>query len=256
MNQLQILMKDIKETKSMAERKPSEDTRKRSFELGNIRQAKEKLNRLFMNYRKEILGNSVFLTVTGSQSEEFANIASEEFSCFSFDSEDLYRKLADAVPPQLYQNKEASRNILDHVSNAFEDRAMQIDIIGYNAIIFKKEFRKMLTGKEDLLQLVKKAVNSSVGAEVVGLDAVDKASLLAIDNEFSGKVVPIVLFTKDQELTKELSSALKRINKNVFLVTTGTKIEKSLKDMSLSSIKSVDKESVEKTLTKLKQNVL
>lgn len=256
MNQLQTIMKDIRDTKAIIGMKPSEDVRKRNFELGNIRQAKEKLNRLFMEYRKEILKSSVFLVVTGSQSEDFSKVADEDFSCFSFDAESLYRTLTDAIPPQLYQNKESSRNLLDHVSNAFEDRALQIDIIGYNAIIFKADYRKMLTSKEDALQLVKKAVNDSVGAEVVGLDAIDKASSLAIEKDFDGKVVPIVLHTKDQTLTKELTTALKRLTKNVFLITTGTKIEKDLKESSLSSIKSVDKETVQKTLTKVKENVL
>jgi hypothetical protein len=108
-----------------------------------------------------------------------------------------------------------------------------------------------------MLKLAKAAINDKIGGEIVGLDALYKITPRVIDSGLSGKTIPVILYSEDPSVVEELSKGLKRsLSRNTFILSTGTKVEKKLKDMSLDVIKSVDAESVEKSLLKMKENLV
>ena len=254
---LKELGESIKQAQIVAASDPGTDVNARRVRLGNIMQAKEQLRLLAQEYRKALISRAAFAIVTGSQAEAFAKVAETDFNCFSVNVEDFYAEVTANVPPVLYQGVTSSQNLFEHIAHAIEDKARELSIESYPALIFESKFKKMINNKEEMLQLAKEAINDKVGSEIVGLDALHKITQKVIDSELSGKIIPVVLITEDASVVEELSKGMKRsLSRNTFIISTGTKVDKKLKEMSLDVVKSVDSDSVEKTLLKMKQNLV
>lgn len=254
---LKELGEDIKKQRDIANSDPGTDVNVRRMRLGNIMQAKEKLRGLTQEYRKALISRSTFIVVTGSLSKKFAELAESEFICFSVCADDFYNEVVKNVPPQFYQNVSSSQNLFEHIAQGIEEKARVMDVESYPALVFESKFKKNLKSKEEMVQLAKAAINDRIGAEFVGIDALDKITQRVIDSELSGKTIPVVLHTEDASIIEELTKGLKRsISRNTFVITTGSKTDQKLKDISLSSLKTVTSESVEKTLVKIKENLV
>lgn len=253
---LKELGEDIKKMQAVASMDPGDNYSTRRMRLGDIAQAKERLRLLGQEYRKELISRAAFAIVTGSQAEKFATLAEAEFSCFSVNVEDFYTEITSKIPPVLYQGVSSSQNLFDHIAQAVEEKARTLEIDRCPALIFESKYKKMLNNKEEMVKLTKTAVNDKIGAEFVGLDALYKVTQKVIDSELSGKIVPIILVVDDLSLVEELSKGLKRsISRNTFIVSTGSKVDQKLKDISLDVTKSVSSETVEKTLLKMKEKL-
>jgi hypothetical protein len=256
MNNLESVVNEIKRLKGVISMNPGTDVHKRRFNKGKIDQAKQSLKSVYLDYRTSIKEHALFILVTGEQSEEFAKTSQEEFQCFPIFTDKFYQDILDQIPSKIYMNKLASRSFFEHISARFEDRAREIDITSYNPIIFGAKYKKVIKSEEAALDMVKRAMNELVGPEVAAIDAIEKVSIEAVNKDFTGKVIPIVMYTKDESLVKELMSGIPYLSKNLFLISAGKGVEKDLQSKSLSVIKEVTKESVEKTLLKIKKNVL
>jgi hypothetical protein len=218
---LKDIMEDIQKTKKIAELKPSTDVNVRRMQTGNIMQAKEKLKDLYMQYRKSVLANAVFMVAVGSLSSKLAKKSKKDFGTYSFSAEEMISSIVDQIPKPLYENKLGSRALFDHVMARFEERAMQIDIIGYTPILFKQEYKKIIKDKKELIDMLKDAFAKTVGLEVIGLDAIEKTSSIAVEEKFEGKVVPILLNTEDEEYALKLIKDLSRLSPKVILIKAG-----------------------------------
>lgn len=254
---LKELGESIKKAQAVASSDPGTDVNARRIRLGNIMQAKEQLRTLSQEYRRALVSRATFIVVTGSLSSRFAELAEADFSCFAVNAEDFYNEVTAKVPAQLYQNVASSQNLFEHIASAIEDKARVLGIASYPALIFESKFKKNLKSKEEMLQLAKTAINDKIGAEMVGLDALSKITQKVIDSGLSGKTVPIVLYTEDASLVEELAKGIKRsLSRNTFIISTGSKIDEKIKNISLSSLKTVSSESVEKSLVKIKENLV
>jgi hypothetical protein len=229
-----------------------EDPTAQRMKLGHIKRAKEDLKQLFMDYRRELQSRAAFIVVTGGKSDKFAKTAEDDFGCFSVDAEEFYRQIADQVPEVVYKGKTANQSLFEHLMARFEDRALNIDIIGYTPMLFESKYRKVLKDKDAMIELFKIAFNDKVGSEVVGLDAIDKVSEKAVNEGFAGKTVPIVLYTKDKALVSDLLANLGKLTNNVFLVTTGEDLDEKLLQKSTASVKTATKKQVEESLLKVR----
>lgn len=258
-NPLESLVKTIAEKKALVksekEVKELNNPHVVRTKMGKINRAKEDLKELYKEYRTEIQKGSTFILVSGKQAKKFAELASAEFGCFSLDPNTFYNEILDQVPEQLYVNKTAGPALFDHFMAKFESRALEIEIIGYTPLIFESKHKRVLKGREDALKLLQEAFNDRVGGEVVGLDAIDRVAFQAVNEDFAGNTVPIVLFSEDDDLLLSLSKDLKKISYNVFIISTGTKGNKELKQKSISSLKTVDVEGIKSSLTKVKENL-
>lgn len=255
MSSIQDVMEEINKTKAIAEMDPGTNVQTRRVRMGKIKQAKSKLEELYMEYRKEVRNNSIFIVASGTEAQGFADSAKKDFDCFTLQADSFYENLLDQVPDKLYLNKPASRNMFEHLSARLEDRAREIDIIGYNGIYFEGKYKRNLKTKEDALQITKEAINKKVGAEIVGLDAIERISIESVNKGFQGTTVPIVLYTNDEKLTQDLLKDLKRLTKNVFFVKSGDIKEKSLTALAINDINKATKENVKETLLKIKSNI-
>ena len=258
-NSLELLIKSISEKKTLVESKKEVMELDNPYvvrtKLGKINRAKEDLKELYREYRTELQSRTTFILVVGSQADKFAELAEAEFGCFVLDADTFYKDILSQVPAQLYTNKASTPGLFDHFAARFETRALDIEIIGYQPLYFESKYKRILNGEEDALALIKEAFNEKIGSEVVGLDAVDRVAEKAVNEGFAGSTVPIVLFSKDEKLVDDLAKNLTKLSGNVFVITTGTKVGKELKTKSLSYLKTVDSEGVEKSLTKIRENL-
>lgn len=258
MSSIEELVKVIDKKKVIAALDAGDNPANFTTKKGKIKRAKEDLKELYLEYRKEIQDRALFIIATGTQAQKLADIAEKEFFCYQLNSDGFYNSLVDGVNERLYTNAPASRALFDLIGSEFEERAADIGVIGYKALIFESKYKKVLTGREDALALIKTAFNDKVGSEMLGLDAIEKVTKQAINSEDAEKKVltkfPIVMVTEDESLVKELAKGLRYITGNVFIVGAGTVKDKDVKDNCISTIKTVGKEAIEKSLVTINKN--
>lgn len=219
---------------------------------GRKNQAIEQLKVLKREYRIKLLESAAFIVVTGSAAADFTKIATEEFKCMNTDPDTFYKDLADRIPAALYNGTETVANLFDVIGRHLEDKAGELDINGYPQLIFKQEYRTTLKNKNDLLNLIRTAINDKVGPEIVGIQAASSLLKQAIDSAHGARVTPIVLTTDNEKLAIELEGSLGRLHpRGVFLVVAG-KGTKTLKAVSgVVSVKEPTTESVGQVMNQI-----
>jgi len=185
-------------------------------------QSMEQISRLKRDYKNELLKTAVFIVVYGSERGEFEKIATNDrFGLFSANPEDFYNDLAARIPPVVYQGKESVSNVFDILGRHLEDKMNEIGVLEYNQLVFKEAYVGTSTTQAEFTKLVKRAVNDQMGAEVVGIQAVNSIMAQAISRNHSGKTTPIILGTDDLSLVMSLHSDLPRLSDRVFFVKAG-----------------------------------
>jgi hypothetical protein len=195
----------------------------------------ESIGRLKIQYVSQLLKNTVFLLTTGDKKDLLSMIAAEQFSVFNADPEEFYEGLVDQVPPILYSNKDSSSSLLDTLSRHIEDKALELDILGYPRIAFKQEYRRFLKNREEFKDLVIKMINEQMGSEIVGIQSVHSIAEEALARGHSAQITVIMLSTDNLQLLSDLKRDLPRLSANVFTVGAG-KLNKEAKKIVGSSL--------------------
>lgn len=212
-------------------------------------QSMERLNQLKTLYTRELNRSSLFIVTTGSAREDFAKVASE-MGVFVADPEGIYVDLARRVSPDLYQGRETVSNLFEVVGRCLEDKALELDIVGYPMLRFSDKYRQTIHSFDDFVGIVKRSINEQVGAEISGINAIRSIIDTAISREHTAKTTSIVLPTADEALVGELMRDLGRLTPKVFLVIAG----KSSKGMrSVDGALSIKEPSVESVTEILKE---
>jgi hypothetical protein len=250
---LQKTLEEIKKVKPVAEEYLSGEPRETySGREGRQRNAKEQLKTYKEQYIDELRTSAVFILVAGAGKDQFQDLASKEFHCFTADPEGFYKDLANRLPQELYDNKTPAGNLFDILGRHLEDKAQEMHILGYPQLIMKAKYERALKGKEDFVNLVKQAINEQVGSEIVGIHAVRAIADEAIKAEHGSKLTPIIMTTDDESLALDLHSTLGRIGSRSFLVVAG-KGAKTLKATEgCFAMKEISKETVENTLSSVR----
>lgn len=222
---------------------------------GRKNQAIERLKALKDEYIRELMKGSTFIVVTGGSRNEFTAMATEQFHCFANDPESFYRDLANRIPESTYLGRESMPNIFDIVSRHLEDKALEMNIIGYPQLIFKSKYNKSIKSKEEFVGVIKEALVEQLGGEMTGIQAVRAIAVDAIAREHSAKITPIILSTSDDAFALKIAEDLERLTSKVFVVVVG-KASKALKATEGALlVKEVTPEAVEQTLTTIKQSL-
>lgn len=252
---LETVLKEIKQVKPFAEENVETGAPETlNGRRGRQRQAQDRLNLLREDYIAELMRSAVFVLVSGNGREEFTEMA-KDFHSFTANPESFYRDLASRVAPVLYEGKTAVANMFDVLSRHLEDKAIEMNIVGYPQLIFKETYQVSIKDSEDFVSLVKRAINEQVGGEMAGIQAVRSIADEAIEKNHASKVTPIVLSSGDDRLTIDLLDALTRLSPRVFLVVAG-KSSKAMKSIDGAFVlKEVNKENVEQTLTTINKLV-
>jgi len=258
MSDIEALVKEIEVKKLLANSEPGTNPLSFTSKKGKIKRAKIDLEELETEYRQEVKSRALFIIATGTQADKFAKIAKEEFYCYSLDSNQFYYDITEDINERLYTDAVTSPALFDILGKTFEEKAREIGIVSYPALIFESKYKKILNKKEDLISIVKRAFNEKIGAEVLGLDAIQKITKEALKSEDVDRKIlqkfPIIMITKDETLVKDLAKGLRYSSPNVHIVGVGTVKDKDVKDNCMTSIKTVSKDSVEKGLVKISSN--
>lgn len=217
------ILKEIKKVKPLAEENLEEGSPETlAGRRGRKARSIETLKQLKTKYKNSLRETAAFILVIGDKRDEFTSIATENYKCFSSDPEFFYADLVDRVPKTSYLGKEGLSNIFDVLGRHLEDKALELDIVGYPQLIFRQEYRRSLSTRQDFLQLVKQAVTAQVGGEVVGIQAVKNLTDVAIEKNNAAKITPILLPTGDEKFALTIARDLERISTRVFVVAAGT----------------------------------
>lgn len=217
---LQGTLKEIKEVSVRARAEVSPEPRETlTARRGRQKRAEETLKELRKTYRDELTASAVFIIVTGSGSKEFRDLSAAS-KCFRADPETFYNAIIEEIPAEIY-GREGVASLFDMATRRLEDHAMEIGVNSYPQMQFKREYQKQIKSREDFLSVIKKAVNDQVGAEMVGIQAINDLVDIAIDQNHKGKDTPIILATTDESLAVALDKGLQRLTRKVYLVAAG-----------------------------------
>lgn len=249
---LEQILNQITEQKKIAEIDlDSVSRRVYPYKKGQVDSAKNKLESLYIDYKNEILNRSIFILVTGDESQEFAKIASEEYECFSVNANDLAQEIVSEINPQIYLNKTAGSAIFDVIDSVLEKKMKKLDVLSYNSLMFDSKYQRNIGSKEDMVSLVQEAINDIVGGEVVALDALEKTTIKAVNKNYKSKIVPILIYSDSIDLTNKLFNDIVGINRRVANITAGKTKGKSKQLNVLTKITEIDSEKVGEALKKI-----
>lgn len=202
----------------------------RAMRQGNKRAAESQLEDLKNEYRRSLLSGSTFVIVTGAGSKDLVDLANADNKSFGTDSEDLYQKIVAKLDERSYMGKSVANSVFNDLSGSLREVAQEIGIRTYPQMHFKAEYAETITSEEQLVKLTKRAVNDHLGSEMVGINAISSILENAILRGHAETYTPVLLNTKDDKLAVTLSNDLKKLSRNVFVVSVGktTKVIKSI----------------------------
>jgi hypothetical protein len=210
------------------------------------------------SYKRELMRSAMFLVVVGDGRLALEEIATNgKFGLFGSDPEEFYNDLASRIPPVVYQGKESVSNIFDILGRHLEDKMREIGTTEYNQLTFKEAYVGTTTSQAEFTKLVKTAVNEQLGAEVVGIQAVNSILDRAIEKGHATKTTPIILGTDDLKLAGDLMRDLSRLTSKVFLIQAGAvngTVAVSKED-SVLTVEEVNQATVKATLAQINKQI-
>lgn len=250
---LKEVLKEITDQKTIVNQDMTKvSMRARTYKVGQIQSAKTRLETLYVNYKNALLESAVFMLTTGDSATKFAEVGEKSFKCFSMDAKQFYKDIASEISPQLYLNKNLSSSLFDVLNNVIETKMENLDVISYNTVMFSSKYQRNVKSEEELIEVIKQAVNEQIGSEVIGLYALEKISRQAVNEEYHSRLVPIILHTDDEALVGDIHSNIKKMNSKAVVVTAGkTKLDNINPAFSLAK---TTKDEVGKALKEIAAN--
>lgn len=221
------------------------------YKKGQVNAAKERLEKLYSDYKEEIKKNSVFILVTGNESSEFGNIAQEKFKCFNFDAKIFYKEILEQINSHLYQDKKINSSTFEVISNVLEDKMKNFDVASYPQLMFDARYSRVIRNKDEMLDVMIDAINEIVGGEVIGLDALERVAKDGVKKKYKSRLVPILLHTEDEKLVNQLAKDLAKTSSRVVVLTAGN-VKTNVP--SLVALETIDEENVGNALKKIANN--
>jgi hypothetical protein len=222
-NSLNTILKEIKEKKAIV----NADLDLNSPTARNMRDrqnsAKIRIEQLQVDYRNALLNQTVFIIMYGADAEKMAKVAEKDFGSYAVNAETLFDRIANEVPANVYAGKNASPSLFDIISHALEGVAAEAGVTSFPQPIFRNsKHGRVLGSKADLTTLIKQVISEDVGSELIAVHAVTATFLKALDNEFNGRVYPVVLHTSDAQYAARLNEDInKRLQRQTFTVAVG-----------------------------------
>jgi len=224
---------------------------------GDKRRAKENLEELYFTYKNHLKSRVIFVLVNGKSSKKFSEVAAANFNGSIFTGESFYEEIVNKVDTQNYIGRTASSSLVDILSSVLGDKASDIGITGYPALLFKSEQTAfLLNEKKDLVNIFKDMLNEQVGSEFVGLDFLEKVAIESVNSNFSGSVKPIFIHSQDISLLETFAKDFhQRLTPNVFTVTAGI-ASKEVSEKSLLTVSGkITKTNVGSVLKEIKNSI-
>lgn len=255
---LQNLSKQIKE-KSLAASDDLKDATNstRPMREGNKRAAQSALNDLNQEYRRLLLKKASYIVVSGPQAKDLEEAVKGEKLPFIVNPDGFYEELLSKIDERAYMNRTVDGTFFNALSHALEEVSRDMGIQSYPQLLFKAEYAQVISNKNQVTDILKKVINTDVGGELLGIYAVHKILDRAIASTTEDSFSPIILTAEDTGLAISLSNDLRRLSNNVFLVSVGKNIPKSLKSaLNSLTIKEANKETVDELLQAIRSRTV
>lgn len=217
---------------------------------GRKEMAKNRLEDLFLDYRKEMRSRILAILVVGNGTDEFENIVnSTDAKMNSLEGEALYSTIASKLDQRLIQKGENASYVLDIASRHLEDIAVEIGIASYDQMVYKSKYQGRIQSTEEAQGLIRQAVKEQVGSSMNSLYILDVASRVAFSEQFGGKLFPVMIKVRSEENLQDLHSSLSSLGNKVMIVAT----DDSVNAQDSIKVDELTEESVLKALKKVKQ---
>jgi hypothetical protein len=250
------LIYELAETRKLATQDPGNNPANYVTKLGKIKKAQEKMVELFYTYRKQVEINAVIMITGGKKAEEFANLAKDECGCFAVSLDEMFNVLMEEIGEENYKNRAASAVVFEILNINLDILAERIGIQSVPYVNYNTKYNKTLKTLDDVVQLAKDAIlELEDGALLPIFYAIDKVATQAVNEEYEGKNIPIVLYTEDMDLLAAAALSGKKLNPNTFVLNIGGKV-KDFKKIKSIKIDEVSSESVEKTLLDIRDRIV
>lgn len=159
-----------------------------------IRQHKDKLPKLRLEYLTRILGSSFGFFLEGedeAKNEAFTKIALEN-GAVAIDADSIYQKIADAVTPTMGRNREFSVtqvSLMDHTLRELVEKT------GYDGELNRTQISELRVCKDRqrLVSYIRDLVARSNGSTPATVCAQSEIVAQAIAKEFTGKRLVVVV---------------------------------------------------------------
>jgi len=254
------ILKEIEEAKKLATTTvdPEKDHATFHVKMGNIRRAKESLEGLFMEYKGALQPMLLLIVTMGNGGSKFAEICEKNNWGYQYDASDFYKDLVKEIDPLNYMNKAFSPNMCDIINRAIEDKADECDIVQFNMLLFKDEHAKVINSEEELVEHLIDMFNEQVGVEFMAVDILNKMAIRGVDDEFDGssQIMPVIVKVGSRvNLVREMRERFCKITDNVFFVSAGVAVPKEMGELAFHKMQKIDKDSVIKTLKKIRSAI-
>lgn len=158
---------------------------------GQIRAAAEESLRVAKEYRELVTQNSVMVAITGPFSQSFAEILQKEHGFLALN----YQKAADVVAERVIERGYPDR----YDSRTFHMAMDEVLRIKSECGIFSTPQLQQLntTGLLSLKDGMRQTIKKSMGGQLYTLVTKNDIGLAALQNEFTGNHIPVVLYNYD-----------------------------------------------------------
>lgn len=187
--------------------------------------AKNKLDELFFEFRKQVLSSIVPVVVIGKEAKKFLDIAKEETGLEYLDANVLYSSLASKLDQKvLARGKESSAFVLEVSSNYLEDTATEIGIASYPRLLYKNKYEGFVKNQEEATLLIKRAMLEQIGPEMNALFILDHAARLAF-KDIDSKMFPVGVAVESEQDVNNVVTSLQKTGNNVLIISLDENIE-------------------------------
>jgi hypothetical protein len=248
---LQESLQEIKNLKKQATVNVDMTSPTAAMQVANKRQAKVRLEEMFLKTQKQMIENSVFMVVSGDKAEKFAEVSATEFDTYNFSPSDFYNSLANEIPETNYLMRALNPSTVDILSALLETNAMQIGVLNYNRLIWKNSMAgNVIKNKADLVQNIERLITDHVGLGFVGVFILNQATSKVIADDFSGTSVPILIVEPDVSKAQKMVSGLNSLTNRVAWIDTS-----EVPQNEAIASRGESKKAVKEALTQVKQTV-
>jgi hypothetical protein len=181
-------------------------------------EALEQLAKLKEQYTRKVRSNTLGVFVFGGQPrvEAFCKIADEEAGVMQVNGNDLYRRLAARIEPNMGASREFGPTQLQGLIEGLRDINQEMGVRtmrmpNLQAINAPKDVQELTT-------YIRKLVQGVVGDDLLRMYVDQKINQMAIDTEFSGNILPVAV----AGIEKEEAVALASLFSNSVSVEVGT----------------------------------
>jgi hypothetical protein len=220
MKDLKDLLKELVATKKRAgtdlEAVPYQT---RASMTSMVQNAKEKLGSLEKDYFSRVRSNTLGMFLFGDAPRvvQFAEIAGAEAGVYLVQGDALYQRLADKIEPSLGNTREFGTTQLGFLID--ELKLIQRKELGITRMQLPSlREAKAVKDRIELVAYIRKLVQGAVGDDLLRMSIDKRVNQLALDSEFTGKLLPVAVVGIDQLEV----SALTPLFTNAVTVDVGT----------------------------------